>query len=169
MNYIVQRLLRLSDSSYSIAAGFACGAAVSFTPFIGFHILLAIALAHLLRSNVLAAIIGTAVGNPWTFPFIFVLLYRVGTAVMPLIGFDDTISAQLDISDSAGGFDLSVLAEYILPMAIGGAVISLATWPVFFGASYLMITGWRNHKMKRRMQKHHKRNIADNIASSETE
>ncbi len=165
---MVQRLLRLSDSSYSIAAGFACGAAVSFTPFIGFHILLAIALAHLLRSNVLAAIIGTAVGNPWTFPFIFVLLYRVGTAVMPLIGFDDTISAQLDISDSAGGFDLSVLAEYILPMAFGGAVIA-GNMAGIFGASYLMIAGWRNHKMKRRMQKHHKRNNADNIASSETE
>jgi len=148
LNYLVQRLLRLSGSSYSIAAGFACGAAVSFTPFIGFHFVLAIVLASLIRANILAAIFGTAIGNPWTFPFIFVLLHRVGVSIMPMLGWDSPVSGQLEIT-----YEHGVLVDYILPMAVGGVVMSLATWPVFFGASYLTITGWRNHKQKRRARK----------------
>lgn len=30
------------------------------------------------RSNIVAGLIGTAVGNPWTFPFIWVWIYEVG-------------------------------------------------------------------------------------------
>ena len=39
--YYVFRIKRLPGTPYSIACGFALGAAVSFTPFIGFHFLLA--------------------------------------------------------------------------------------------------------------------------------
>ena len=35
--YLVKRLTRLPGTPHSIAAGFACGTAISFTPFIGFH------------------------------------------------------------------------------------------------------------------------------------
>lgn len=151
-NYLVQRFLRLSGSNYSIAAGFACGAAVSFTPFIGFHFVLAIVLASLIRANILAALFGTAIGNPWTFPFIFVLLHRVGSAIMPMLGWDSPAAGQLDIT-----YEHGVMADYILPLAVGGMVMSLASWPVFFGGSYLLITGWRNHKQKRRMKKQQKK------------
>jgi len=167
-NYLVQRLLRLPGSSYSIAAGVACGAAVSFTPFLGFHILLAIALAHLLRANILAAIFGTVVGNPWTFPFIFVVLYRVGTALMPLLGWEASMSDPLGLANVSGEVDHSVMTDYILPLAVGGVVMSLATWPVFFGASYLTITGWRNHKMKRRLQKQQMRKDETGTTSPES-
>ena len=51
---------------------------VSFSPFIGFHFLLAILFAYLLRGNLIAALIGTFVGNPFTFPFIWIFIYKVG-------------------------------------------------------------------------------------------
>ena len=38
-SYLVRRVLRMSGSPYSLACGFACGASVSFTPFIGFHLI----------------------------------------------------------------------------------------------------------------------------------
>ena len=84
MQYIRHRVVRLPDTPHRIAAGIACGAAVSFTPFIGFHILLAIALAFVLRVNAVAAVIGTVIGNPWTFPFIWVLIYELGAMLMGL-------------------------------------------------------------------------------------
>ena len=40
--YYYLRLSRLKASIYSISAGFACGSIVSFTPFIGFHFVLAL-------------------------------------------------------------------------------------------------------------------------------
>jgi uncharacterized protein (DUF2062 family) len=51
MRYVAHRLGRLPGTPYRIAAGFACGAAVSFTPFIGFHILLAMLFALLIRGK----------------------------------------------------------------------------------------------------------------------
>ena len=36
------KLIRIKDSKDKLAVGFACGSMVSFTPFIGFHFLLAV-------------------------------------------------------------------------------------------------------------------------------
>ena len=72
------KLARLPATSYSISAGFACGSMVSFTPLLGFHFLLAIVISFLIRGNVIAALIGTFIGNPLTFPFIWSLIYNIG-------------------------------------------------------------------------------------------
>ena len=77
--YVAHRLRRLPGTPYRIAAGFASGAAISFTPFIGLHFILAVVLALVLRGNLIAAAIGTVVGNPWTFPIIWLWIYSLGT------------------------------------------------------------------------------------------
>ena len=53
--FILLKLHRLGGTPRSIAAGFACGAAISFTPFVGFHMILAAATAFLLRGNIIAS------------------------------------------------------------------------------------------------------------------
>ena len=80
--YLRHRLTRIPDAPHRIARGVACGIFVSFTPFFGIHLILAAALAWAIRGNILAALIGTAVGNPLTFPFIAVLSLDVGRAIM---------------------------------------------------------------------------------------
>jgi uncharacterized protein (DUF2062 family) len=76
--YTMIRISRLPGSGYSVAGGFAWGAAMSFTPLIGLHFALSMGLAWLFRCNVVAAAIGTVVGNPWTFPLIWISLYKIG-------------------------------------------------------------------------------------------
>ncbi len=49
-----------------VAASFAIGVAIAFTPLIGFHFLMAILLALLLRLNKLDVVLGTLVVNPLT-------------------------------------------------------------------------------------------------------
>ncbi|MEX0299493.1 MAG: DUF2062 domain-containing protein, partial [Kordiimonas sp.] len=49
--YIWHRVARLPGSAHSIAAGFASGVAVSFTPFLGLHFLMAFMLAWAVRGN----------------------------------------------------------------------------------------------------------------------
>ena len=78
ITYMINRIRRLPGTPYSIASGFACGVAMSFTPFVGLHFILSGILAWMIRANILASALGTAVGNPWTFPFIWVWLYEVG-------------------------------------------------------------------------------------------
>jgi uncharacterized protein (DUF2062 family) len=80
--YVVKRATRLSGTPHSIAAGAACGVAISFTPFIGFHLLGAFLLCLLVRGNYLAAAAGTLVGNPWTFPFVWVATYQLGHVLL---------------------------------------------------------------------------------------
>ena len=76
--YINLSLKRMKGSPRDLAAGLATGLAISFTPFIGLHALLAILLAWIIGASMAAAIIGTLFGNPWTFPFIWYLTYELG-------------------------------------------------------------------------------------------
>ncbi|MGE4221586.1 MAG: DUF2062 domain-containing protein, partial [Alphaproteobacteria bacterium] len=64
--YLWLRLQRMPASPYSIASGFACGAAISVTPLLGMQFLLSAIWALAIRGNVLAAAIGTFLLNPWT-------------------------------------------------------------------------------------------------------
>ena len=61
-----------------IAAGVAAGVFTSFTPFLGLHFVIAWAIAFAIGGNLLAAAIGTAFGNPITFPFIWGATYSTG-------------------------------------------------------------------------------------------
>lgn len=76
--YLGRRMQRLPDTPHRIALGLACGVLASFTPFFGFHFILAAALAFVIRANILASAIGTFVGNPATFPFIAGLAMYLG-------------------------------------------------------------------------------------------
>ena len=79
---ILVRLKQLKGTPYSVAAGFACGVAISFTPFIGFHLLLAAITAWIIRGNIISSAIGTLIGNPWTFPFIWVAVLSTGNYLL---------------------------------------------------------------------------------------
>ena len=76
--YFIKRILRLSGSPYTIAAGVAAGVFTSFTPFLGFHFIIAWSIAFCIGGNLLAAAIGTGIGNPITFPFIWGATYSTG-------------------------------------------------------------------------------------------
>jgi len=82
VEYLGHRVRRLPDTPHRIALGFACGVFSSFTPFFGFHIIFAAVIARLVRSNIVAALIGTAVGNPLTFPLIAPVALGIGRSIL---------------------------------------------------------------------------------------
>lgn len=59
-------LLGRHQQPEKVAASFAIGVAIAFTPLIGFHLLMAIVIALLLRLNKLDVVLGTLVVNPLT-------------------------------------------------------------------------------------------------------
>ena len=142
-SYGVQRVLRLPDSPYSLACGLASGIAVSFTPLIGLHLLLALLLAYVLRGNLLTAGIGTLVNNPWTFPFILVFLDRFGTLILShFYG-----AAPFHLRPDETVYDK--IMAYFIPIALGGAVFSVLAWGISFALCYWGIVSWRKHKARR--------------------
>ena len=126
--YLMMRILRIRSSDYSLSAGFAAGVAVSFTPLIGLHFLLGIALAWLIRGNMIMSMIGTTVGNPWTFPLIWVLIYAVGTSIL------GRAPTEADVSTLSYELLLNSPGEVLVAMLTGGLVMG-----IIFGLSSFVI------------------------------
>ncbi len=107
-----------------VALGLAIGAAVSLTPLIGLHAVLAVLLASITPSNRLAAIIGTQVGNPFTLPFFFWLEYRIGSWIT---------GVQVETSLSFSHIGLEEAAERMVQL------FGEAAWPFSVGMLVLAV------------------------------
>ncbi|MBQ8661881.1 MAG: DUF2062 domain-containing protein [Alphaproteobacteria bacterium] len=134
--YILLRLNRLKGTPQEIAAGAACGVAISFTPFVGFHFVLAAITAWLVRGNILASALGTAAGNPWTFPFIWISVLYTGRR---FLGLSDVPGARIDFLDvfekgmhALMTFDFSMFFHDIWPVL----------WPMTVGCVPFYIVSW---------------------------
>lgn len=156
--YIMHRLSRLPGSGYSIACGFAFGAAISFTPFVGLHLVIAGALSWLAGGNVLAAWIGTLVGNPWTFPFIWLGLYKFGNWILKRRGADtDELPDFMDMFahmwEAALSFDVTAFADglstVILPMAVAGIPCFIAAWLISYLVVRFLVDGYKHRRCLR--------------------
>jgi len=155
--YLRHRVFRLPGTPYAIAAGFACGAAVSFTPFVGFHFVLAALLAWLLRASIVASAVGTAVGNPWTFPFIWVWIYELGKWMgaggASSAGNHDFTGLFAAILNALLRFDMIYLFEtawpVMMPMLAGSAPTAIVIWFLFYLPIKPMIASY--HRRRRLM------------------
>ena len=123
--YVRLRVLRLSDNSRRIAAGLALGVSVSFTPVIGTHILQAVVAAYILRANMVAAVIGTVVGNPWTFPFMWWAAIKTGSVLFGLFGLP---ASTLLPTEMSFGIFVQILwnepLRVVLPWLLGGYLLA---------------------------------------------
>ncbi|MBE3087763.1 MAG: DUF2062 domain-containing protein [Chloroflexi bacterium] len=74
----LERLLHVHDSPRRTAAAFALGVFIGFSPFLGLHTLLALALAFLLGLNRVAVIIGVYSNLPWIMAQWYALMTALG-------------------------------------------------------------------------------------------
>lgn len=157
IQYSRLRVSRLSDSTHKIAMGLALGMAVSFSPIIGTHFIQVLALAWLLRANVISALIGTFIGNPWTYPFIWWGSIKFGAYLTGLFGLSAVESLPADI-------DLSVLWHLIihqpvrvfLPWMLGGHILAVISFFLFYPVYYRLVHGAKLARSKARLRKVHK-------------
>lgn len=148
--YFAKRVLRLTASPHAIAAGFAAGALASFTPFVGFHFILSFILAYLIGGNFIAAALGTSVGNPLTFPFIWAATYRVGAGIL-----EGGIKPEHDKVIHPGVFEYSIDAflPIFKPMLIGSLPLGIAAGAILYGIVYVAVSTYqktRQAKLRRR-------------------
>ena len=168
--YVAYRLRRLTGSSDSIAVGVAWGVAVSFTPFYFLHIGLAIAGSWFMGGSLLAAAIGTLFLNPLTFPFISLLTYSIGSYFLaPSADFEGmglvsigyifhSFSASfegMEVVPIGYIFDkfLEILMPFLLPMAVGGILVGIASWIVVFLSVRMLVSRYRVLRIEKRRKK----------------
>jgi uncharacterized protein (DUF2062 family) len=153
----VRRLSRLRASPHEIALGCAIGAFASITPLLGAQTIIAVALTALVRANIPAAILGTFVGNPLSWPFIWASTYAVG---LKIIGFEGVFdpnalghnalqlwAAFLENSPQLLDATTALLRPLLLPMLAGSLPIGLFTAAIVYYISKSVVLAWRTRRM----------------------
>ena len=132
--YYKHRVLRLEATPHAIAAGVAAGAFASCTPFIGFHFILAFVFAWIIGGSLVAAAFGTAVGNPLTFPVIWLTTFQIGQVILGPV--DGAVSPRrIEFSFDLLWNSFATLWPTLKPMLVGGLVLGLFVG----GLTYAMV------------------------------
>ena len=94
--YISLSIKRIKGTPQALSLGLATGIAISFTPFIGLHALLAIFISWVIGGSMAAALIGTLFGNPWTFPLIWYFTFEIGQFInYGFLSYEEEFSFQI--------------------------------------------------------------------------
>ncbi|MET0406936.1 MAG: DUF2062 domain-containing protein [Hyphomicrobium sp.] len=133
--YFWRRVLRVRATPHAVALGFAIGVFMACTPFLGVQTILALVVAFVFRVSMLAALLGTFIGNPLSWPAIWSASYVAGAL---LLGQDpgyvtdhfsetaNALGATL-VAQSPDTLSLvfNILSPIIEPMVVGGILVGL--------------------------------------------
>lgn len=154
--YFFKRVLRVNATPYAISIGVACGAFASFTPLLGLHFMLAFALTYILRGNMIAAAIGTFVGNPITFPFIWAFTFRVGRIMLgvpvhheaePQLG----VPSDYTVEAISGFFERTW--PVVKPMLVGSIPLGLTAAVACYAITYITVIGYQKAREAKRQKR----------------
>lgn len=148
LRYYKKRVFRISDTPHGIAAGVAAGVAVSCTPFIGFHLILILVLCLLSRGNVLAGLLSSLVGNPATFPFVWMFGYLLGAVILGIPFEPAFFHEPITLSRLMDNF-----ATFFLPMIVGCLIIAIIFWVFSYFLTEKAISKYQAAKRLRLLEK----------------
>ena len=183
--YIAHRLRRLPDPPHRIARGVAAGVFVCFTPFFGFHFVMAAIVAFAVQGNLLAALLATFIGNPLTFPLIAALSLEIGNWLLGIEGgvplpqvFNQFASATLQLWQNAmamfgpetaqwdrlSGFFWRVFLPYIAGGFLPGLIASIAVYSI----TLPVVAAYQKRRVKKARKRFEKRIMAMQEAETAT-
>jgi len=113
------RIIRIKDFPESVAIGLSWGVAISFTPLLGLHLIICYLGTWIMRGNIIAATVGTIIGNPWTFPIFFYVDFKIGT----LFFFEDIYFHEFKINFFINNFE-----RLFYPTLIGSLPLAIISW-----------------------------------------
>src|SRR5690606_16543769 len=143
--YISKRVLRLTASPHSVAAGVAAGVFVSCTPFLGFHMIMAAVIAYAIGGNIVASAIGTTFANPLTLPFIWAGTLEAGRLLL----YGSLGGEHLHVAKILGELEFSELWGPLLkPMAVGSVPFGLVFAAIFYVLTRYATAAFRRQRRR---------------------
>jgi len=140
--YIALRVMRLSATSDSVPRGIACGLCISFFPIFGVHAILAMAMAFIIRANVVAAGLGTLIVPPVILPLVFSLDFLIGRKILNWSGHKVSVSEPEYITQTAAKGAKTLIEhfdDYFLPAFVGSVIFMVLVWPAAYMATHKVI------------------------------
>jgi uncharacterized protein (DUF2062 family) len=150
--YVVYRLRRLSATPHAIALGFAAGAFTAATPYLGTHMVMAAFIAWAIGGSIIASLLGTFVGNPITYPFIWFATYKVGNILLGAHG----AKKQIDLSSGLFQNSLDRLWPILKPMTLGCIPVGLGVATLCYVLVRPMVEAYQ-HRRRRELRLRHDR------------
>jgi uncharacterized protein len=153
----VNRLLRLfrdrfrhaigaDDPPERVAAAWAAGLALAFSPLVGFHTVLALVVGLVFRLSKPDVVIGTTVMNPWTMPIYYPAAMVLGTWLtgiqIPLASLPEPYEL---LDPNYWGRDKDLLLSVFTAWAVGSALCSLAVGVTSYQVLRRVIATHRRH------------------------
>lgn len=149
--YIYARIRRLPGSPHSIALGLALGVFMSFTPLFGLHVVVALLFSWLLGGNLVAAVLGTASGNPLTFPLIAPLCIRLGNLLLGTRASEE--AGEKITSQSLLLRFPQLLEDVLLPYLAGGVLLGAIVAVGCYLATRAVVATYQMARRRRRLRR----------------
>ncbi len=110
----------------------------------GTHFATAALLAWFFGGNILASAIGTWVGNPFTFPFIWLSTFNTGNFLLGR-GFDDNAFPEISLENIFMS-PLEIFSPIIVPMTIGAFPVGVLITVLTYIPSNILINFYKKKK-----------------------
>lgn len=128
-----KKILSLDAHPGHIAAGFAVGTFISFTPFFGLHTPLAITLAFIFRLNKLTCITGAWINTPLTVVPVLAASYKLGEIML----------GNKPAAFSVTNLEWSSLKGYASAIILGSSVIGFFAALASYALCYWLVVAFR--------------------------
>jgi uncharacterized protein (DUF2062 family) len=130
----IYSVLSMDSHPGHIAAGFAVGVFISFTPFFGLHTPIAIAAAFLLRLNKLTCVTGAWLNTPITVVPILGLSYKLGRLLR---------GRPVNELPLQGGLEWHNLARYAKSLILGSSLLGFCAATIAYFVCYYLVVRFR--------------------------
>lgn len=130
----IYSILSLDSHPGHIAAGFAVGVFISFTPFFGVHTPMAVVAAFLFRLNKLTCITGAWLNTPITMIPVLGLSYELGLFMQGLPATPLTLE---------GGLKWESLQTHATSLLLGSSVLGFFAAVISYFACYYLVIRFR--------------------------
>ena len=142
-------LLHVADTPERTAAAFAVGVFFGFSPFLGFHTMLAIIVAFLFNLNRVAALLGVYSNLPWIIAPYYAIVTMVGAKIighkLPE-GFRAQLVALFELSVFHGEFWhqlITILKPLLWPYTVGSLLGAIVMAAVAYPLALAFVTSRR--------------------------
>jgi uncharacterized protein (DUF2062 family) len=135
----LKKILLLDCPPSRIAASAALGVIIGFSPYIGFHTVIAIGLSFILNLPLYPLIVGAYITNPFTFIPIYTVCYKFGEIVT-----GRKAEVPVDFSELTLTSIFTTAKTFIVPLFTGSHLLGLILGAITYILSYYLVKKYKD-------------------------